>query len=74
MRWEYRFEKVDSSGSYLVDEGERGWIEDNTKKVPQWSSVDVLGSLGWELVSVGGWNGEEAIAVFKRPITGITLA
>jgi len=67
MKWEYRFETVDSSGAYLADEGERGWIEDNSKKYPQWVSVDALGKEGWELVSISGWEASEAIAVFKRP-------
>jgi hypothetical protein len=68
-KWEYRIERIDIAGDYLIREGYYPsgdpWAED---AIPaQWESINSLGAQGWEMVSAS-FQGDEGIAVFKREL------
>jgi len=62
-KWEYRIEKINILGCYLVDEE---YCPIDKRIHASWNTIDNLGDDGWEMISAGGWDGDEGIAVFKR--------
>lgn len=61
MQWDYLIYRISlAAGIAAWAEDGSGWAWDDQQV------LDDLGAAGWELVSVGAWEGEEATAVFKR--------
>lgn len=68
-KWEYRIERIETDGYYQVSPPDTFGDPYQSDFVHgQWNNLNDLGAEGWEMVSAGGWNGDEGIAVFKRPI------
>ena len=73
MRWQYRAERIDSVGNYA---SESQYVHHRiSDDVPghyehRWQPLDALGADGWELVTVNWVEGDEGIALFKRPMGG----
>jgi len=66
--WEYRIERIDTEGSYQVSSPGFGDPYEPDFVPGEWKPINDLGAEGWEMVSAGGWDDDEGIAVFKRLI------
>ena len=72
-KWEYRVETIDTESNYQISPPSAfGDPYSSDFNHGEWNSINDLGAEGWEMVSAGGWNSDEGIAVFKRPVEEAT--